>query len=316
MMNTNNKKNDSVVSIIIPTYNRANLIGKSISSVLNQTFKNFEVIVIDDGSIDDTERVVKSFNDPRIKYIKCEKNKGACAARNVGIEIAKGKYIAFQDSDDEWLPEKLERQMRIFKTLPQESIVYTGFWRIKNNKKTYVPLDRVKQKEGNIYKELLRGNFVSTQTLLVKKECFEKLGMFDKNLPRFQDWDLVLRLAKYYNFKFIDEPLALCYFTSKSISTDSNALLKAFKIIEEKYFKDLSDKLLAKHYFRVGNSLCLGGEFKLGRSYFVKSAKLSFLNFSLIAFLFSFLGQKYYSGFVDIFFRIGNKCRLVTNKNL
>ena len=303
-----------IVSIIIPTYNRADLISRSVKSVLNQTFKNFEIIIVDDGSTDDTENVVKSFDDLRIKYIKCEKNKGACVARNIGIKIAKGKCIAFQDSDDEWLPEKLKKQMNIFKTLPQENIVYTGFWRIKDNKKTYIPLGRVRQKEGNIYKELLKGNFISTQTILAKKECFKKAGMFDENLPRFQDWDLVLRLAKYYNFKFIDEPLALCYFTSKSISTDSNALLKAFKIIEGKYFKNLSNKLLAKHYFRVGNTLCLDKKFRLGRSYFIKSVKLNFLNFSLIAFLFSFLGQKYYGNFINVFFRIENKYRLIISK--
>lgn len=321
MLNKINKSNlensiSPIVSIIIPTYNRANLMGKSISSVLDQIFKDFEVIIVDDGSVDNTESVVKSFNDTRIKYVKLKKNRGSCFARNVGLKIAEGEYIAFQDSDDEWLPEKLEKQMKVFEILPQENIVYTGFWRIKNNKKTYVPFNRVKQREGNVFKELLRGNFISTQTLLVKKKCFEKSGMFDENLPRFQDWDLVLRLAKYYNFKFINEPLALCYFTSKSISTDSNALLKAFKIIEKKYLKNLDNKLLAKHYFRIGNSLCLDKKFKLGRNYFIKSIRFNFLNFSLIAFLFSFLGQKYYDSFMDIFFRVENKCRSTINKNL
>lgn len=305
-----------IVSIIIPTYNRANLIGKSIDSVLNQTFKDFEVIIVDDGSTDDTKNVVESFNDIRIIYIRNKKNKGACFARNIGIKIAKGEFIAFQDSDDEWLPKKLEKQINVFKTLPQENIVYTGFWKIKDDKKTYIPLNRVKQKEGNIYKELLKGNFISTQTLLVRKKCFEKSGIFDENLPRFQDWELVLRLSKYYNFKFIDKPLVLCYFTAKSISTDSDALLKAFKTIEEKYFKNLNNKLLAKHYFRIGNILCLDKKFKLGRSYFIKSIKLNFLDFSLIAFLFSFLGQKYYDNFIEIFFRIENKWRSVINKNL
>ena len=301
------------VSIIIPTYNRADLISKSINSVLNQTFKDFEIVIVDDGSTDDTENIIEGFNDSRIKYIKNEKNIGAAAARNIGIKAARGKYIAFQDSDDEWLPEKLEKQVKVLITCQENNVVYTGFWRIKDNKKIYVPLSRVKQKEGSIYKELLKGNFISTQTILLKKECFEKAGMFDENLPRFQDWDLVLRLAKYYNFKFIDEPLALCYFTSKSISTDSNALLKAFKIIKEKHFKDLNNKLLAKHYFRIGNSLCLDKKFRLGRSYFVKSVRLDLLNFSLMAFLFSFLGQKYYGNFMNIFFRIENKCRLMGN---
>ncbi len=308
--------NKPTVSVIIPTYNRADLISRSIGSVLNQTFKDFEVLVIDDGSTDNTENIINSFNNSRIKYIKNKKNIGAAAARNIGIKIAKGKYIAFQDSDDEWMPEKLEKQINIFKTSSRENIVYAGFWRIRDNRKTYIPLDRVKQKEGNLYKELLKGNFISTQTILAKKECFEKAGMFDENLPRFQDWELVLRLSKHYDFKFIDEPLALCYFTPKSISANSDALLEAFKIIKEKYFKDLDSKLLAKHYFRVGNSLCSDKKFKQGRSYFIKSIRLNFLNFYLVAFFLSFLGQKHYNNFVKIIFRMESKYRLIRNKML
>ena len=306
--------NNPIVSIIIPTYNRTDLISRAISSVLNQTFKNFEVIIIDDGSTDNTENVVKSFNDSRIKYIKNKKNVGAAVTRNIGIKAAKGKFIAFQDSDDEWLPEKLKRQVKVLAACQENNVIYTGFWRIKDKKKTYIPLSRVKQKEGSIHKELLKGNFISTQTILAKKECFEKVGVFDENLPRFQDWELVLRLSKHYDFKFIDEPLVLCYFTPKSISTDSDAFLKAFKIIKEKYFKDLDNKLLAKHYFRIGNSLCLDKKFRQGRSYFIKSIKLNLLNFSLIAFLLSFLGQKYYSNFMDVFFRMENKYRLISNR--
>ena len=305
-----------IVSIIIPTYNRAGLLKKSINSVLNQTFKNFEVIIVDDGSTDNTENVIKSFNNSKIRYIKNKKNIGAATARNIGIKTAKGKFIAFQDSDDEWLPKKLKKQVEILTAHQNNNIVYTGFWRIKDNRKTYIPLNRVKCKEGNIYKELLEGNFISTQTLLMKRECFEKAGMFDENLPRFQDWELVLRLSKHYDFKFIDKPLALCYYTPKSISTDSDALLKAFKIIKEKYFKDLNNKLLAKHYFRVGNTLCLDKKFKSGRSYFVKAIKLDLLNTSLIALLLSFFWKKYYDSFMDVLFRMENRYRATINKKL
>ena len=106
------------VSVIIPTYNRAHLVGRAIRSVLNQTYQDFEIIVVDDGSTDNTEEVVKSFNDPRIRYIRHEKNRGGSAACNTGIRAARGEYIAFQDSDDEWLPEKLEKQMQVFENTP------------------------------------------------------------------------------------------------------------------------------------------------------------------------------------------------------
>ena len=184
------------VSVIIPTYNRVHLIRRAIQSVLNQTYQDFEVIIVDDGSTDNTEEVVKSFNDPRIRYIRHEKNKGAATARNTGIKAARGKFIAFQDSDDEWLPEKLEKQMKVFENTPAKvGVVYTGFWKIENNKKIYIPFSWVKQKEGNIHKELLKGNFVTTQSIVARKECFKKAGMFDEKLPRFQDWELVIRLS-------------------------------------------------------------------------------------------------------------------------
>lgn len=110
-------KNNPKVSVIIPTYNRAHLIGRAIKSVLNQTYKDFEIIIVDDGSTDKTEEVVKDFKDERVRYIRREKNKGGSAARNTGIKAARGEYIAFQDSDDEWLPEKLEKQMKAFEAM-------------------------------------------------------------------------------------------------------------------------------------------------------------------------------------------------------
>lgn len=297
--------NDPAISIIIPTYNRANLIGKSINSVLNQTFKDFEIIIVDDGSTDNTENIVKNFDDRRIRYIKNKRNKGACAARNAGIKIAKGKYIAFQDSDDEWLPEKLEKQIKFFRTAKSKiGIVYTAYWQIKNGNKIYMPPKRVKQRNGNIYKELLKSSFIGNQTILLKKECFKKSGVFDENLPRLQDWDLVLRLAKYYDFKFIDDPLVLYHYNSDSISTNYKMFSTAIERMIIKHFKNSNNKLVAKHYFRTGTMLCLCGALKEGRNYFIKSIKLNPLNISLVAFSLSFLGQKYFSKFENIYIRI------------
>src|SRR4030043_1337098 len=102
------------VSVIIPTYNRAHLVGRSIRSVLNQTYQDLEVIVVDDGSKDNTAEIVRGITDPRIVFLKHEKNRGVSAARNTGLKAARGKYIAFQDSDDEWLPQKLEKQLELF----------------------------------------------------------------------------------------------------------------------------------------------------------------------------------------------------------
>jgi len=302
------------VSVIIPTYNRAHLLPRAIQTVLNQTYQDFELIVVDDGSTDNTEEIVKSFNDPCIRYIRHEENKGAAAARNTGIKAAKGGFIAFQDSDDEWLPEKLEKQMKVFENAPAKvGVVYTGFWRIENNKKIYIPFSWVKQKEGNIHKELLKGNFVTTQSIVARKECFRKVGMFDEKLPRFQDWELVIRLSKYYNFKCIDEPLLISYYTSESISANNDALIKALKLILSKHFNDFAEdkKLLSKYYFSIGHNLCLNNNFKEGRNYLIKAIKThpSSIKYLLATFL-SFFGQDVYNKATEIY----RKLKLGTEK--
>jgi len=304
------------VSVIIPTYNRAHLISRAIKSVLNQTYQDFEVIVVDDGSTDNTEEVIKEFQkkDERIKYVRHEKNKGGSAARNTGIKAAKGKYIAFLDSDDEWLPEKLEKQMKVFENAPAKvGVVYTGFWRIENNKKIYIPSSWVKKKEGNIHKELLKGNFIGLPTVLVRKECFKKAEMFDEKLPRLQDWELVIRLSKYYDFKCIDKPLLISYYTSDCISTNNNALIKALKLILSKHFDEFTKdrNLLSKYYYSIGHNLCLSNHFKEGRNYLIKAIKTHPLNIKyLLATFSSFFGQGIYNKSSKVY----RKLKLKTGK--
>jgi glycosyltransferase involved in cell wall biosynthesis len=296
------------VSVILPTYNRAELIGRAIKSILSQTYQDFEIIVVDDGSTDNTEEVVKSFDDKRIKYIVYKRNKGAAIARNVGIKAAMGEYIAFQDSDDEWLPLKLEKQLKVFDVSPAEvGVVYTGFWRIKDKKKIYLPFEWVKQKDGNIHKELIKGNFVSTQTILVKKECFKKSGLFDENLRGLLDWELFIRISNYYNFKYIEEPLLIAYHTLDSITADSNAITEALEIIIKKHFEYFAEdrKSLVNHYFVIGKSFYSNGETKKGRYYMISSFKLNPLNIKLlVAILLFILNQNLFNEIVNIYKRI------------
>ena len=298
------------VSVIIPTYNRAHLIGRAIQSVLNQTYKDFELIIVDDGSTDNTEDIIKEFQkkDERIKYIKHEKNRGGSAARNTGIKNARGEYIAFQDSDDEWLPEKLKKQMEVFKnTSSKVGVVYTGFWRIKDNKKTYIPQSWVKQKDGNIYFELLKGNFVGTSTILIKKKCFKKVGIFDENLPRLQDWELVMRLSKYYDFKCIDEPLLILYYTTDSISANHKALIEALELILTKYYKNFNNykEILSRHYFGLGIILYLDGNLINGRRYFIKAIKKYPLNIKYsLSYFVSFFGPRTFNKVTKIYHKL------------
>jgi len=269
------------VSVIIPTYNRAHLVGRAIQSVLNQTYQDFELIIVDDGSTDNTEEVIRKFqeHDKKIKYIKHDKNKGSSAARNTGIKASRGEYIAFQDSDDEWFPEKLKKQMEFFKNMPVEvGIVYSDMWRITGNIKRYFYSPKIMPKHKIIYERALDYGVsnIGIQTSLIKKEVFDKAGMFDEKFSRFIDLEFFIRLSKYYYFFHIEEPLVNYFDADKGISSNTKALITARKLILEKYFADIKKdkKILANHYLGIGTSLCVNGEIEEGESYFIKAFKI------------------------------------------
>lgn len=211
------------MSVVIPTYNRRNTIARAVRSVLNQTFSDFELIIVDDASQDDTAEIIEGFHDPRIAYIRHPVQKGGPAARNTGIASARAKFIAFQDSDDEWMASKLENQIKLLHAQNGNvGAIYTSFVRIKGNQATYIP--RGSQiPHGDTLAALLWENFISTQTLLVAAELLCEIGGFDEFLPRYQDWDLVLRLSMKTQFAFIDEPLVMVYDTPQSISHNAHA---------------------------------------------------------------------------------------------
>jgi glycosyltransferase involved in cell wall biosynthesis len=302
----NTRKSAPLVSIVLPTYNRANLLGRALRSIINQTYSNFEVIVVDDCSNDATEHVVKSFRDERMRYIRNERNMGAVLSRNTGITAGRGKYIAFQDSDDEWLSTKLEKQMNAFNFgTPDLGVVYTSFWLIDKGKKVFVPRSDLKHTEGKIHSDLLWENFVTTPTAVVRKECFEKVGMFE-NLPRLQDWALWLRISKDYRFEHIKEPLLNAYRQPDSISRNINAFIVARKYILHKYFEEISkkSKLLGKHYFEIGVFLCLSGDIEAGRKYFQKAIRAHPFDAKLLlSFLASFFGLTIYTKLAVLYLR-------------
>lgn len=224
------------VSVIIPTYNREKIISDSISSVLNQTYKNFELIIVDDCSTDNTVDVVKKINDPRIVILRQPKNMGACAARNRGIDESRGSIIAFQDSDDLWNERKLERQIsELYKN--RADITFCAAQRTMNGVTEFLPEVRG---SGFIDKRKLQTkSIVSTQMLVGFSECF-KTEKFDVRFPRYQDYDLVIRLAEKYKFYYVDEPLVSILVQSDSITNDSKKLITARKLLIEKY-ADLMD---------------------------------------------------------------------------
>jgi glycosyltransferase involved in cell wall biosynthesis len=223
------------VSVIIPTFNRADQICRSIDSILRQAFSDLELIIVDDCSTDGTEARVRTRRDPRIRYLRQSVNRGAAAARNSGISAARGEWIAFQDSDDEWLPGKLEKQMALAESAPPGSVIYCGLLRWKGASAVYIPHRGIKARKGSILGQLLLGNFVSTQTLLVRKANLLQVGGFDEQLGRLQDWELAIRLAERCRFLLVDEPLVNAWHSQASISEDSEALAHALDYIFEKH---------------------------------------------------------------------------------
>jgi glycosyltransferase involved in cell wall biosynthesis len=286
------------VSVIIPTYNRGKIIGRSIHSVVNQTFQDIEIIIVDDCSSDNTRDVVAGFKDPRIKYIRHDVNKGGAAARNTGINEALGEFIAFQDSDDEWVLEKLEKQMRVMSMSSDDvGIVYSSYLLVKNNHVSFVPSNEEVSTDGDVLFQLLKKNVVGTPTVVIRKICFEKLGLFDESLPRYQDWDLFIRFAKMFKFRFVDEPLLISHYMTDSITADNIAAINARKIIFNKNYSEIvkDNKLLANFLFDTGTFCCKFGQYEEGRKYIFQAVRAHYMNAKYWpAALVSILGKNVY----------------------
>lgn len=216
-----------LISVIIPTYNRETTILRSVNSVLHQDYENIELLIIDDNSTDCTRDIVLSINDSRIKYIKNITNLGACASRNIGIDFAKGNYVAFQDSDDSWRPNKLSNQVEDL-LKHNADIVFCSM--LNTNTKTIFPKEKIDYSKS-VHSQFLEHNKAGTQTILGKSEIF-KNNKFDETMPRFQEWELMIRLSKYYRIFHTDQVLVDYYIQSDSISMNFekglNAILKIY----------------------------------------------------------------------------------------
>lgn len=199
------------VSVVIPSYNRAGTLSRSVTSVLAQTEGDFELIVVDDGSTDNTPSLISSLRDPRIRWEHHIRNRGPAAARNTGVSAAKGKWIAFLDSDDEWLPEKLELQLaHISERAPEAWGVCCGLYlREKGygSVKTLIP-----PSPSHWHKHLLLGcNLGPGTTLMVARQAFDEIGFLDEKFRRFEDWEWLLRFVKRFPLTTVSEPLAIVH---------------------------------------------------------------------------------------------------------
>lgn len=199
------------VSVVVPTYNRAHLVGRAIRSALNQTYRDLEVIVIDDASTDHTEETVRRLKDSRITYVRHAQNQGGAIARNRGLDLSSGEYVAFLDDDDMWEESKLERQIALLeKSPPGTGVVYCGLVWVSD-----WAAGRVTRRFHPRYRGWLTVNerfawVAQSSTMLVSREQLLQIGGLDPDLRRFQDPDLVIRLAGVCAFEFVNDVLVFC----------------------------------------------------------------------------------------------------------
>lgn len=244
---------NNLITIIIPTYNREKVIKNAIKSVLNQSYQNFEIVIVDDGSTDSTtQTITKVINqDSRIIYIKHPSNLGSQAARNTGIKSAKGDWITFLDSDDQLLPNSIKLRLDLA-LQKQVKVVHSECYVIysDNNKLLF----GVPPLEGRIYPNLLSAPGPVFPALFVLKDAFEKINYLDEKIVAYQEWDTVIRLAKYYEFAFVSEP-TFNYDCRGTDNISKNLLRSAngYKQIIDKHWKDIIKyagvNTLFRHYF-------------------------------------------------------------------
>lgn len=205
MIDAIQEKDQPLVSVVVATYNMGQHVGAAVESVMAQTWRNLEIIVVDDGSTDDTMKRLECIRtDPRIKIV-AQTNRGQPKAKNAGIAAAKGAFIAFCDADDMWLPEKLALQMPLFVDRPRIGVVYSLAVTLHSDG-TRGLLSGPQYLRGNVLEAMFLRNIVPFGTAVIRRECLDHAGWFDESIPMGIDWDLWLRIALDWEFDFTPEP--------------------------------------------------------------------------------------------------------------
>ncbi len=256
-----------LVSVIIPTFNRQNKVINAVQSVLKQSYKNIELIVVDDGSEDNTLNKLKGLSDPRIKIIS-QPHKGVSAARNKGISQSKANIIALLDSDDIWLPDKLKKHLKFHLEGGWQISQTDELW-IKKGKKIN-PMFKHRKKAGWIFEPSLELCLISPSCVMFSKEVWEKTGGFDENLPACEDYDLWLRCSLKYSIGFLPEKLVVKYgghpdqLSSKIIGLDLYRIYSLLKLLKPKNISKVQKEKIKNTLFKKGN-LYIKGCLKRGK---------------------------------------------------
>jgi len=282
-----------LVSVILSSYNYGEYISESIESVLNQSFKDFELIIVDDHSTDNSGEVIQEyiFGDKRIRAFFHKENRGQSNALNDGLAEAKGKFVAFVDADDVWKSSKLERQLEVLKEnedliVWSEGEIIDGKGRPTGEKFSRKMADPSRlhppQKSGDIFEELLYGNFINFSSLILKRENVRDVK-FDEHLKYLNDYKFEIDLAKRYKYYFIPEPLAKYRIHEKStVTRDAKGYQKygimVKKYVLQKYGNEISNRLKAKLFFRIGSNYSQVGRKELARQFALKAVDVNLLS--------------------------------------
>lgn len=231
------EQNQPLVSVITATYNRADYLGLCIESVLGQTYPNVEHLLVDDGSTDNTQAVVDRYlADPRLRFAR-QTNSGQATARNAGLRMARGEFICFLDSDNVWKRDKIERQLRLMGRHPEADVIY-GNQEVIDEDGQVLPMPehkRMKRYSGRITDNLLLDNFVSFNTAMIRRRCFDVITGFDQNVRAGDDYDLWLRFSAHFNFLHVPEVFGQYRVMKNQISSDKERRFNSNKAMLERF---------------------------------------------------------------------------------
>jgi glycosyltransferase involved in cell wall biosynthesis len=303
--------NRPLVSVVIPAYNAASTIAETLESVISQTYNPIEVIVADDGSTDQTAEIIKS-RFPTVKYC-FQENKGVSAARNLGIRNANGSLIAFVDSDDLWLSEKIAEQVDSLLKHPEAAWCYCDCFVFQDSPSNtlYRYSKMFKLHDGDVKRYLLLENFISSPTPIVRREVFDMVGLWNENYQICEDWHMWLKIAAHYKISFCKRPLALYRLlsNSKSHNWHMQECMAVQLIIISDAVSEQPEALEcvqcnanANAYLRVGRMSISRGFMTEGRDYLLKAIRLNpIMIFANIFFLIrSFLPEKLHKALIDL----------------
>ena len=265
------------VSVVMPTYNYGRFIKRALNSVLVQTYQNYEIIVVDDASDDDTKDIVNQYHDQRIKYIKHNKNYGPSQARNTGIKASQGTYIAFLDSDDVWMPDKLEAQINVFMNGPENlGLVHTSMQTF-DEKTQKISVGPSHPYRGQVLEDLLRANQVGNSSVMIKREYLDKAGDFDVSMRGCEDWDMWIRVSRSCLFEFIDKELVIFTAHSSNSSADMRRMISGREIMLNKFFSlyRLYPDIHALQHYIIGIQCFKEEMMERGRGHFTMAFKYS-----------------------------------------